>query len=144
MRKIEGRRRRGQQRMRWLDGITDSTDICCCCSVAQSCLTLCNLMDCSHLLHHLTECAQTHVHGVSDAIQPPRPLLPPSPPASIFASIRVFSSESALCITWPKYWSNVLLSVFGSVGFQQLLFQKVCVNLKEVLRWFSLPHIWST
>ena len=27
LRKIEGRRRRGQQRMRWLDGITDSTDI---------------------------------------------------------------------------------------------------------------------
>ena len=27
MRKIEGRRRRGQQRMRWLDGITDSTDV---------------------------------------------------------------------------------------------------------------------
>ena len=25
--KIEGRRRRGQQRMRWLDGITDSMDI---------------------------------------------------------------------------------------------------------------------
>jgi len=25
--KIEGKRRRGQQRMRWLDGITDSTDI---------------------------------------------------------------------------------------------------------------------
>jgi len=24
---IEGRRRRGQQRMRWLDGITDSTDV---------------------------------------------------------------------------------------------------------------------
>ena len=27
LRKIEGRRRRGQQRMRWLDGITDSMDI---------------------------------------------------------------------------------------------------------------------
>ena len=26
--KIEGRRRRGQQRMRWLDGITDSMDVC--------------------------------------------------------------------------------------------------------------------
>ena len=26
--KIEGRRRRGQQRMRWLDGITDSMDMC--------------------------------------------------------------------------------------------------------------------
>ena len=25
--KIEGRRKRGQQRMRWLDGITDSTDM---------------------------------------------------------------------------------------------------------------------
>ena len=25
--KIEGRRRRGQQRMRWLDGITDSSDM---------------------------------------------------------------------------------------------------------------------
>ena len=29
-----------------------------------------------------------------------RPLLP-----SIFPSIRVFSNESVLCITWPKYWS---------------------------------------
>ena len=27
MRKIEGKRRRGQQRMRWLDGITDSMDM---------------------------------------------------------------------------------------------------------------------
>ena len=27
LRKIEGRRRRGQQRMRWLDGITDSIDM---------------------------------------------------------------------------------------------------------------------
>ena len=25
--KIEGRRRRGQQRIRWLDGITDSMDV---------------------------------------------------------------------------------------------------------------------
>ena len=27
LKKIEGRRRRGQQRMRWLDGITDSMDV---------------------------------------------------------------------------------------------------------------------
>ena len=26
-------------------------------------------------------------------------------PSSIFPSIRVFSCESVLCITWPKYWS---------------------------------------
>ena len=45
----------------------------CCCSFAQSCLTLCNSMDCSTpcypVLHHLLEFAQTHVHWVSDAIQ---------------------------------------------------------------------------
>ena len=69
-------------------------------------------MDCStpgfpvHL--QLPELTQTHVHQVSDAIQPSHPLSSPSPPASgplIFPSIRVFSNESILHITWPKYWS---------------------------------------
>ena len=57
----------------------------CCCSFTQSGLTLCNPMDCSMpsfpVLHHLPEFAHTHVHWVSDAIQPPHPLSPPSPPA---------------------------------------------------------------
>ena len=57
----------------------------CCYLVAQSCLTLCDPMDCSTLgfpiLHHLPELAQTHVHWVSDAIQPSCPLLFLSPPA---------------------------------------------------------------
>ncbi|MEQ4767778.1 hypothetical protein ABN071_21555, partial [Providencia rettgeri] len=52
--------------------------------VAQSCLTLCNPMDCSTpgfpVHHQLPELAQTHVHRVSDAIQPSHPLLSPSPP----------------------------------------------------------------
>ena len=43
--------------------------------------------------------------GAGDVIQPSHPLLSPSPPTSIFASIRVFSNESVLCIRWPKYWS---------------------------------------
>ena len=69
-------------------------------------------MDCStpgfpvHL--QLPELTQTHVHQVSDAIQPSHPLSSPSPPASgplIFPSIRVFSNESILHIRWPKYWS---------------------------------------
>ena len=51
---------------------------CCCCSVAQLCPTLCDPMDCSTpglpVLHHLLELAQTHVHWVSDAIQPARTL----------------------------------------------------------------------
>ena len=57
----------------------------CCCSVAQSCLTLCKPINCSMpsflVLHHLLEFAQTHVHWVGDAIQPSRPLSSLSPPA---------------------------------------------------------------
>ena len=53
-------------------------------SVAQSCLTLCNPMDCSTpgvpVHHQLSELAQTHVHGVGDGIQPFYPLSSPSPP----------------------------------------------------------------
>ena len=54
-------------------------------SVAQSCLTLCDPMNCSTpglpVHHQLPEFTQTHVHRVSDAIQPSHPLSPPSPPA---------------------------------------------------------------
>ena len=55
--------------------------------------------------HQLPEFTQTHVHWVSDAIQPSHPLLSLSPPALNLSSIRVFSNESALRIRWPKYWS---------------------------------------
>ena len=78
-------------------------------SVAQSCPTLCDPMDCSTpglpVHHHLPELTQTHVHWVSDAIQPSHPLLLLLLLPSIFCSIRVFSNESALCIRRPKYWS---------------------------------------
>ena len=57
------------------------------------------------VLHHLPEFAQTHVHWVVDAIQPSYSPSSLSPLFSIFPSIRVFSSESALCIKYPKYWS---------------------------------------
>ena len=54
-------------------------------SFAQLCPTLCNPMDCSTpgfpVHHQLPELTQTHVHRVSDAIQPSHPLLSPSPPA---------------------------------------------------------------
>ena len=53
--------------------------------VAQSCLTLCNLVDCCipglPVHHQLLEFTQSHVHWVGDAIQPSHPLLSPSPPA---------------------------------------------------------------
>ena len=46
---------------------------------------LCDPMNCSTsgftVYHQLPDLAQTHVHPVSDAIQPSHPLLSPSPPA---------------------------------------------------------------
>ena len=77
--------------------------------VAQSCLTICNPMDCSTLAlpvhHQLSELTQTHVHRVSEPSNHlilccPFLLLP-----SIFPRIRVFSDESVLHIRWPRYWS---------------------------------------
>ena len=54
-------------------------------SVAQSCLTLCNSMNCSTpgfpVLHYLPQFTQLHVHWVRDAIQPSHPLSSPSLPA---------------------------------------------------------------
>ena len=55
--------------------------------------------------HQLPEFTQTHVHRVSDAIQPSHPLFTLLLLPAIFPSIRVFSNESALCIRWPKYCS---------------------------------------
>ena len=64
---------------------------CCCCSVAKSCPTLCSPMNCSmpgsSVLHYLPEFAQTHVHWVSDAIQPSYPLSLHSPLALQFFSL---------------------------------------------------------
>ena len=73
-------------------------------SVTQLCLTLCDPMNRSMpglpVHHQLPEFTQTHVHRVSDAIQPSHPLSSPIPP-----SIRAFSNESTLRMRWPKYWT---------------------------------------
>ena len=55
--------------------------------------------------HQLLEFTQTHVHRVSDVIQPSHPLSSPSPPAPVSPSIKVFSNESTLRMRWPKYCS---------------------------------------
>ena len=51
--------------------------------------------------------SQTHVHWVSDTIQPSHPLSAPSPAFSL-SQHQGISNESALCIRWPKYWSFII------------------------------------
>ena len=90
--KIEGGSRRGRQRMRWLDGITNSWS-----------LPKLTPIELEMLSNHLILCC-------------PLLLLP-----SIFPSIRVFSSESVLHIRWPKYWS-FSLSISPSNEYSGLIF----------------------
>ena len=78
-------------------------------SVAQSCLTLCNPMDCStpgfpvhHQLQSLLKLMSIESVMPSNHLILCHPLLLPP---SIFPTIRVFSSKSVLHIRWPKYWS---------------------------------------
>ena len=72
---------RGEERVRCMERATWKLTFS---SVAQSCLTLCNPKNCSMpglpVHHQLPEFTQTHVHQVSDAIQPSHPLSSPSPP----------------------------------------------------------------
>ena len=67
-------------------------------SVAQSCPTICDPMNCSTpglpVHHHLPEFTQTHVHRVSDAIQPSHPLSSPFPPAPNLSPASEFFPKS--------------------------------------------------
>ena len=103
--------------------------------VTHSRLTLCKPMDSSTVgfpVHHQhPEPAQTHVHWVGDAIQP-YPLLLLS---SIFPSIRVFSKESPLHITWPKYWS-FSFSISPSKEYSGLI--------SFTMDWFDLLAVQRT
>ena len=78
-------------------------------SVTQPHLTLCDPMDYSTpgfpVHYQLLEFTQTHVHHISDAIQPSHPLLSPSPPAFNLSQPQGFSNESVLLFRWPKFWS---------------------------------------
>ena len=78
-------------------------------SVAQSCPTLCNPMKCSTPsfsgLHYLPEFAQTHVHWVSDAIQPSHPLSSPSPPVFNLSQHQGLFQWVSSSHQVAKYWS---------------------------------------
>ena len=83
----------------------------CCgfCSVSRSCLTLCNPVDCRMpgfpVHHQLLELAQSHVHWVSDAIQPSLPLSSPSPLAFNLSQHQCLFYWVGSSHQMTKYWS---------------------------------------
>ena len=105
-------------------------------SVTQWCLNVCDPMDCSTpcfpVHHQLPEPAQTHVHCVSDAIQPSHPLLSPSASAFNLSQHEGLFSESVLHIRWPKDWS-VSFSISPSNEHSGLIsFRMDCLDLLAV------------
>ena len=82
--------------------------MCCCCLIAQSCLTLCDPMDCctpsfhvsSNISWNLLKRMPIEMVMQSNHLILCCPLLPP-----IFPSIRIFSNDLAVPNRWPKYWS---------------------------------------
>ena len=80
---------------------------------------------------------QTHVHPVSDAIEPSHPLSSHSPPAFNLSQIRVFSNESALRIRWPKYWSSTSVLLMNiQDGFPLGLTSWISLQSKGLSRVF--------
>ena len=90
----------------WKNLLITKTKTLLACS--ESCLTLCDPMDCSTtglpVHHQLPESTQTHVHWISDAIQPSYPLLSPSPPTFNLSQYQGFFKWVSFHVRWPQYW----------------------------------------
>ena len=109
-----------------------------CCSVAQSCPTLCDLMDYMQASLSSTLSRSLLRFKFIESMMPfnhlvlcyPLLLLP-----SIFPSIRVLSRESALRIRWPKYWS-FSFSISSSNEYSGLIFFR--------MDWFDIFAVQGT
>ena len=111
-------------------------------SVAQSCLNLCDPMDCSMpglpIHHQLPEFTQTHVHWVSDAIQPSHPLPSPSPPAFNL-------SQHQGLFKWVSSLHKVAKVL--ELQLQHLSFQWIFRLVSFQIDWFDLlevPRVFSS
>ena len=119
-------------------------------SVSQSCLTLCDPMDCStpgfpvhHQLLSLLKLMSIESVMPSNHLILCRPLLLL---LSSFPSIRVFSNESVLLIKWPKYWS-FRFNISPSNAYSGLIsFRMDWLDLLAVqgTLWSLLQHHSST
>ena len=115
-------------------------------SVAQSCPTLCNPMDCSTsglpVHHQLLEFTQTHVHWVDAAIQPSHPLLSPSPPTFNLSQHQGLFKWVSLRIRWRKCWS-CSFNISPSNKYSELIsfridwFDPLVVTLKNLLQHYD-------
>ena len=92
----------------------------CCFSVAQSCPTLCDPMDCHTPVSPSFTTSQSLLKFTTiELVMPYGHLILPS----IFPSIRVFSNYLALHIRWPKYWSFS----FSISPLTEIIFPFICV-----------------
>ena len=128
--------------------ITEVTD---CYSVAKSHPTRCDPMDCSTpgfpVLHYLLEFAQTHVHWVSDAIQPSYPLSPPSPPALDLSQHQglfqwVSSSHQVTSISAKYYlWGKEQADLIHNLSLPSLfLTDEFCLHYWKIEQIDSICH----
>ena len=119
----------------------------CCRSAAQSCPTLCDPMDCSTpgfpVLYQLPELLK--IMSI-DSVMPSKHLILCRPLLllpSIFPSIRIFSSESVLRITWPKYW-RFSFSISPSSKYPGLIYFRMdwldLLEVQETLRSLLQNH----
>ena len=87
--------------------VTQETECCCCSSVTQSCLTVCNPMDCPHQASlSFTTSQSLHKLTSIKLVMPSNHLLLCCPLLlllSIYLSISIFSNESVLCISGQKF-----------------------------------------
>ena len=79
--------------------------------------------------------AEVHVNGISDAIQPSRPLMPSSPSALNLSHNQDFFNELAVRNRWPKYWS-FSFSISPSTEHSKLISLKI--------DWFGFRAIQGT
>ena len=117
-------------------------------SVAQSCLTLYNPMDCSMPAFPVLTNSWSLLKFMSiESVIPSNHLILCCPlllPPSIFPSIRVFSNESVLHIRWPKYCSfsfSFTIFIIISLFVLQLMYTRYIISLR-LLQWILCLHLF--